>query len=717
MKRIARRKLASLPLLIALMLSVLPSAALTPQAAQAEGRRTEQVDQTSADASEEIVYIDANGFIRVLDTQYEANKQVQWVSPVGGWRTMSLGDFDADKDMEIVAIKGSNASDSIAVIYDPVVAKGAIVPGQVINNIPWKVMAEIPLKERPETVAAGNFDPNVPGDEILVVRKVVAGESSSTSDTRIEIFKQTSTAVDGTAWTLHFAKNFDYKIDRTAVANVDGLGGDEVALIGNGSKVEVFQPDQNFRRLVEYASECRPPKDAAFGQYYGGGALEFLLVRKQDCSQASSQPAFQIFTYNATTGFTETAGELFDPEPGTIFTGDINGNGDDEAILLRNVDADTANAKRLFVRGNGDDQIITEFLDGLPLDKDDGYREGAAGDIDGDGKDEPIIIRDTNIRWYPNAHNSAQATDFATTTNKRSVATGDLDRNGANAGPQFAASISKLERDAKIGFVTTDSFILKNGGTEDALPYFAIVDGSPAWLTVSPSTGVATGKSSSGVAVSYTINGNLLTANQVYSATIRIQSNGTPTAANSPFLIPVVIKAILPPFEATPPGASTFYFPCQPELPQRLMQFTISGVPGIKLLDASVRQNVSATAAASLIGDNYVGTRIDNQTLAVVDAAGTWDTLPYSNRAAVATSDVITYASDVPWITSISVPTTTLPTVMTLIISPTLPATITTASLLLFAPSSLPNTSIEVRSYPIAFTCTDWASWMPVAGK
>ena len=150
--------------------------------------------------------------------------------------------------------------------------------------------------------------------------------------------------------------------------------------------------------------------------------------------------------------------------------GDINGSGDDKAILLRKVE-NNPTAARLIVHGNGDDQIISEFQNGLALAEDNGYLEGAAGDIDGDGKDEIVLIRNNNIRYYPDANTSAQAVDFATTTNRRTIAIGDLDAAGSTSGPLFATDVAKLDLDVNYGFVTTGQIVLKNAGTDEGSIY------------------------------------------------------------------------------------------------------------------------------------------------------------------------------------------------------------------------------------------------------
>jgi hypothetical protein len=709
-----------------MLLSLLPAAALSPSVAQAQELVPAAVDETSADASEEIVYLDSSGYVRVLDIQYEAGKQITFVSPEGSWRDLALGDVNNDGDQEIIVVKGSNASDSVLAIYDPVVANGA--PGQI---------ARMTLPERPETVGAGEFDTNVSGDELVVVRKVVSGESSNNNGSRTVIYKQTANNGNGSSWTVHTARNSDPMWDKIHVANVDNTGIEEIGLTGEDStdndrtKAEVVRPEgTSWIKLYENGSECRPPKAIAFGQYFNGGTVELLQSAVQNCSNSSIQPAFRVFQYNGTL-FPEDSPafqEKFEPEPNVVFTGDITGNGDDEVVLMRNVASGTANATRLFVRGNGDDQIISEFINGLPLDDNNSYRTGAAGDIDGDGKDEIVIIRENNLRYYPNANTSASAVDYATTTNRRSIAIGDLDKTGGSGNsPIFATNLAKIETTVNFGFITTGQIVLNNGGTEDGLPFFVGVDGNPNWLSVSPTFGTAPGKSSGGVILTYTINGKNMAVGQTYTANIRIQSSGTPAAANAPMLIPVTVAVQNPPFEAIPAGASALYIPCSTSaLAAKTLTLTISGLPGSQLRDVQVWDAATLASMVASDGALYLGARSADGSLALANAAGEQALLPATgamsleaaNAISVEATSVVTYTSRVPWITAISVNTTTLPAQLTLEVSPTLRTQpIEMAGLVLIGPSYDVVNPIAARSYPIGLVCTDQAAWLPLLRK
>jgi hypothetical protein len=316
------------------------------------------------------------------------------------------------------------------------------------------------------------------------------------------------------------------------------------------------------------------------------------MVTDPRCASSSSQDSFRVYSYTNNTFPADPGaagswqgGFLFEPGPRTVFMGDINGSGDDEAILLRKVD-NNPTAARLIVRGNGDDQIISEFQSGLPLADDNGYLAGAAGDIDGDGKDELIIIRDTNIRWFPDGHNSAGFVNYSEFgTNRRSIAVGDLDKAGSNAGPRFEASIAKLERNVNYGFTTSGTFTVKNGGTDDSIAFFATVDGNPSWLTLLPNVGTIPGKSSTGLQIKYTVDASNLAINQTHSTNIRITSNGTPAATNSPLVIPVALTVVTPPFEATPTSANAFYYPCTGTMPARDLTFYLTGSRGTHLIN------------------------------------------------------------------------------------------------------------------------------------
>jgi len=115
---------------------------------------------------EEIVYLDADGVIRILDSTVAAHGEITWSSPEDGFSDFTLGDFNADGDLEIAAIR-NQALDGEIIIYDPVMSSASGSPDGWINDIPWKKLATIDAPNDLILIEAGEFDDGVQGDEIL----------------------------------------------------------------------------------------------------------------------------------------------------------------------------------------------------------------------------------------------------------------------------------------------------------------------------------------------------------------------------------------------------------------------------------------------------------------------------------------------------------------------------------------------------------------------
>ncbi len=692
-----------LTMLLALLLSLLPAAGATPRSALAEDRAADAPAAPSADASRELVYIDGAGVIRVLDLAF-SGQQVQWFSPTGNWRSIALGDFDIDGDKEIVAVRGTpNTSTAPELaIFDPVVARGSVVPGQTINGIPWKQLFSMALPSRPALVFAGNFDPNVPGDEIGIVRAPVAADNPDTGDlSTVIIYKQTSPSPNGTAWEVHQLRTFDENWERVAVGNLDRTGGDDVAFVDQDQgKFTVFQPDANFRKVDgPGGSDTRPFKDVAFGQYLRGGNQELLAVR-----EGNGLNALLIFEYNSTSvSLDSSKGDKFDPGPRFIFAGNINGsNDDDEAIMLRRCDG---SCRRLIVRNDGSDGVIQDFIDGLRLDDDSGWRAGVAADVDGDGRDEIVIIRDNKIRWYPDAHVSTNSIDYDLTTDRQNIVAGDLDRNGFVSGPVFGATPGQVQETAYFGFTRTGVIKFQNISTNDAVAFSAATNSG--WLTINPTAGTAPGASGTPLNINYQIDAASLQPGRRYTSTITFTGAGV---ANSPFVVPVVVDVKLPPFGATPDEVTAFYHPCTDPLPEQNLTMQIAGFPG-KPFKAWVLEPL---ATAALQGDFFLGDETADG-LVLTDRTGAQAVIPGVSAAA---SDDAGWTSEVPWVSAISSLSNTLPTTLTLTISPTLRTTDFAQAILLLQSVDPVTSGQQIYSiHDIFLACASQSVSLPIVAR
>jgi hypothetical protein len=228
----------------------------------------------SQDPDEEIVYIDNNGFIRVLDTRVTGgNPEVQWVSPDGGWRTFALGDVNNDTDMEIIAV-GGGSSDGKLAVFDPVVAEGATNPDQEINEIPWDTLYRTTVPGTPRLVATGDFDDNIAGDEIIYLYDI------RDDDDRLQLIalKGDSPTPTGRGWLQHFTLRFSEVWQDIAVGNLDGEETDEFAVVSEDSaNLQVWRVDGGPERVFEYGSSSRAPKAVDIGYWEEGDKAFFGL--------------------------------------------------------------------------------------------------------------------------------------------------------------------------------------------------------------------------------------------------------------------------------------------------------------------------------------------------------------------------------------------------------------------------------------------------------
>ncbi len=454
--------------------------------------------QSGADKSDEIVYIDSNGFIRVLDPyQSENSPVVQWRSPDGGWYDAALGDFNADGDAEIAAVGASVGPDGIETtrlaIFDPVVASGEVNSDQRINGIPWTTLYTETLPgpaENPFGIAVGKFSPDeVPSgvtDGIVIGAVLPDAGDDELTPSRVTLLSATSS--DGRSWETRFTRDFRNEWALIRAGNINNTGLDEVVLVDEGlSSLAAYRINNGMSdedRIFLNASESRKWNDAIVAASWE--QMNQLIGAR---SVPIELPAFLIFQYqNADDEWIDLFGESFAPPPLRLFAADINASGDDEIFILRDVPSDNTVQPRLFMRHLGFD-VVNPFE--AMLDPDNGYKEGAGGDIYGDdgGKDEIVVIRDNFIRIYTEPELNQNFLLFGRTTNLRTVEVGDLDAIGFVPQPAFKASPDSLSetmaQDEVLGPLTIE---LTDVVSDTEIPFTYSIQGNPDWITVDASS-------------------------------------------------------------------------------------------------------------------------------------------------------------------------------------------------------------------------------------
>ena len=126
----------------------------------------------------------------------------------------------------------------------------------------------------------------------------------------------------------------------------------------------------------------------------------------------------------------------------------------------------------------------------------------------------------------------------------------------------------------------------------------------------------------------------------------------------------------------------------------------------------------STAATDALQGDFFLGDTT-GRGVVLTDRAGVQAVVEgNSSPAAISATSAITWPTQADWITAVTSITDTMPTTLTLTISPTLRASdLTQAKLLLLTKDpSNPSQSL-VKLHDINLVCANSATWMPLVGK
>jgi hypothetical protein len=437
--------------------------------------------QTLPFNDDEIVYLDPDGVIRVFDPRSpSATLYVDWASPDGGWQSIALGDFTDDGDMEIVAIRQEGEGGRL-ILFDPVAQHLPDDQVERINDVPWAVLYETTLPRPPRLLATGEFDLNRNGNEILY-SYALEGEND-----RFVVLRQTASAGTGESWEEQRSWDLEGRWSAVATGNVDNEANiDEVGLVSfDRGELAAFRIEPEVAQFFSNVNLNNRWSNVAFGQFVLGEGLELGAVRDADLPLASAW----VFRYNGTTMVDQFA-ERLSPSPNALFFGDFANNGDEELVLLRQLRPELGPRPRLVVRDNANNDFTSARED--LLDGDNEYKGGDAGDVDGDGRDEIIVIRNNRIRIYTDPAGSMNHQLIERNTNGQHVKVGNVDADGLTRTPYLVASSIVVSDVLAPGETssTVHRVSVQDGGRGTQVPFVTVVQGAEGWATVTPSSGV-----------------------------------------------------------------------------------------------------------------------------------------------------------------------------------------------------------------------------------
>lgn len=558
-----RRSLAALLICLSLLLAPFAGWRAPAQAAQPAAPAAQAV----ANSDEEIVYLEPGGVIRVQDpNQAGDNPEVRWFSPTGGWVGFALSDVNLDGDAEIVAIGNINGVGKLT-IFDPVASESEAGNGGFINGIPWRVLFDKTLLGIPRLVATGELDTTAPGDEIVVNYGLPPDAVVEPGDVfRFEGLVQSGPARDGRSWNVRALVDTGNLWTWVGLGDLNGGGVDEIALIDDhGGNLSVLAlTNDGTDRIYRNTSQDNAWQHGAMGQWVGGGRDELFVVRE------TSYPLSSFFVLGVIdSNWVDIFHEYNDPPPSFVFTADITGNGDQEAVLLREVPVELGNRSRLFIRDNGNDQIV--LTDDL-LDADNGYLAGAGGDVDGDGRDEVVIMRGNRLRIFTEPESSRAVQDFAAVTDGRTIAIANLDAGGSNELSRLGATPDSIQDTVIAGAEQRVYGIAVHelSGNRVAA-YSARIENSSPWVSLNP----AAGNTPDTIMVTLTSQG---LAAGTYEDRLLIETTD-PTVVESAVAVPIQLT-VLAGASTAPNRVDDVVYPCAEDAAPVSTELAITGTVG-----------------------------------------------------------------------------------------------------------------------------------------
>ena len=524
----------------------------------------------TAGVNDEIVFIDANGFIRVFDYVDDVPPEtVRWYSPIGGFADIALGDVNNDSDMEIIGVRGGPEEGEL-VIFDPVVVDPSAPIDGAINGIPWATLYTQPIPGDPTLVAAGNLVVDVPGDEIVfgsIITDAVAIDDDAIY--QLTALQGTTNPPTGQAW-QPFVDQAEYKEEWTwiNIGNIDDQGPEEIALVAYEEGWLHLYRDLLAPPIFVRENKSRPWRAAVIAPFRSRSDGQDLVAIRNSPAGVDN---FWSFAYD-NGRFRDDYFESFFPPPEYLFMAnvDVTASSLDEAFMLRSVPAGVVIQPRLFSRAGDGDPVLEQTLD-----EDNGYQAGAGGNIDGDAGEEIVIIRNNRLRIYLNPGAGSSFVDVGVGTNSRTVRVGDLD---AGAQPLRLAVNRDLIRDTleqdavQVEFEIDNQALVFEQSRGAAIPFSVTVEDSPSWVEVKTSalTTPAT--------LDVRFNARGLTPG-IYVTTI-ILTSPDPDVTNSSVRIAVTLE-VVPGLTVEPLSAGFVFVPCVRPLAPQEQTFNVGGIEGL----------------------------------------------------------------------------------------------------------------------------------------
>ena len=347
----------------------------------------------SAIADDEIIVITSTGELRVDDPTTPTGPQTAiWtsVSEPGWervWTVVAGGDFNGDGDAELVAARGSELK-----VFDPFVQPGRTKVNFSVN---------LGSGRNARLLVTGDFDAD--GSDEFAVLYYIPGSGMQAG---MAVYDGGANATEG-QWTKTNSIEYGAMFQDMSTGDFNNDGADDLVMVRNVNTQRLVSAwnVKTWSTLAE-GSYSRPWYAVAGGNFSSSNPGDEISLTRDGGNAATEGLILFKVVSGAFADLVTNSAWKWNPDFVSLTDGDLNGDGDDEVVMLR----DPVNPSTSLLMVNPAGAAMNSFEQATGAGSA-AFRIVRTGDTDGDGKDEIVILKGDRYRIYTDPDVGSQATE------------------------------------------------------------------------------------------------------------------------------------------------------------------------------------------------------------------------------------------------------------------------------------------------------------------
>ena len=436
---------------------------------------------------DEIIVITSAGVVRVDDPHTPVGYQTATWSSTNepgwetGWTVVAGGDFNGDGDAELVAARNT-AAGSFVKVFDPVVQPGRLKVNYSVNLGSGNTV---------RLLVTGDFDGDLK-DEFAVIHYISGGA-------RLVWYDSGANATEGD-WTQKNSATYNAMFQDMSAGDFNNDGADDLVMVRNVNSQRLLSAwnVKSWAKIAENDKYCCTWYAVAGGNLSSNNPGDEISLTRDGANAKTEGLILYKIVSGAFVDLATSSAWRWEPSFVSLSNGDLNGDGDDEVVMLR--DPTRANTSLLMVNPVGASMPSFEQPTGFGSAA---FRIVRTGDTDGDGKDEIVILKGDRYRIYTDPDVGSQATETTgafytpgSVSNLPFMALANVDGPGVPAGPSLSVAPASLSFSLDCGDVSPlKPLSITNAGTGSSFAWQAqaIETNGSGWLLLDTTSGTTPG--------------------------------------------------------------------------------------------------------------------------------------------------------------------------------------------------------------------------------